>query len=275
MKLREDAWTQVDGDVSCFSYGGVFARLCGDDIELLALENVEDHIGRNEAREVEFPFWTSEGYYDPDDLKWSDDAESALESTGTDLGKTDWEGMEPIERACRLFMCGYGKEPSGGGFALDVLPDQPVIGWGNDPSDIRLDALLVDDEFNLDILHKVEMFRCIHLRDHKPLTDPYIVRGRHSGAEWTREVIQEAYDEVPKDHEEEVYTDWRHNPYRVDLHNGDILIVEPFHTFHSYDNSPSALYEAADILSDMINTGSTWEDLDDEIVALLKDAPTE
>lgn len=275
MKLREDAWTQVDGDMNPFSHGGVFARLCGEDIELLAIENVEDLVGRNEAQEVGYPFWTSEGYYDPSDLKWSDDAESTLRSSGEeDIGEAGWDSKDPVERACRLFMYGCGKEPSGGGFSCDILHDQPFIGWGDDLRDIRLDALEIDDEFNLEIPHKVEVFRCAHMRDNKPVADSFIVGGRHRGTEWSHDLVLEAH-EGRGGCEENYLAGWRHNPYRVMLPDGSLLTVEIFHTFHSHEHSSSALYEAADILCDMINEGTTLEDLDDDILALLKDAPTE
>jgi hypothetical protein len=269
MQLREDAWIQVDGDMDPIKHGGVFAKLDGDTVKLITVENVRELVGRDCA-EVGFPFWKSTGSYDPSDLEWSDDAKGAMKFVGEYPSSRSWEEKGPVERTCLLFQYGVGKNASaGGGFILDILPNEPVLGFDDD--DIRLDALAEDDEFLLDILHKAEVFRCVATRDGEQISDS-LVHGRQAAAEWTKDAVLKAHE----NHDgftEDYLTDWRQNPYRVTLPDGDVLAVEPYHLFHATEYSSTALYEAAEILCEEYGGEVEWSDLDHELVALLKDAP--
>ena len=272
MELRENAWIQVDGDVNSVDHGGVCAQPDGEDLELFSIENVEENVGNNDARDVGYPFWKSTGTYSPDDLEWSDAAKGALGAAGQE--DLDWMSLPAIERACRLSQYGFNKAAgAGGGFAFDILPQEPVYGFGDD--DIHLEALATDDEFNLDVLHKVEVFLCtrVNRRDWGDSVH-LVVQGRHAAAEWTREAVLDAHGDY--DGFEEDYLDqWRQSPFKVTLPGGDKLTAEPFHTFHSYDHSTSDLYEAAEVLCSEHNTECRQNDLDHEVISLLKDAPRE
>jgi hypothetical protein len=81
-------WEQISGDMSPETYGGIIATADGRSIELIEIQPVREHVGDDEARDVGFPFWTKEAYFDAADLDLSNkDVQSALESIGTAVKK--------------------------------------------------------------------------------------------------------------------------------------------------------------------------------------------
>lgn len=194
MKLRNDAWQQVWGDVNPCKYGGIFAQLDGDAIQLFSLEPVRDLVGDGDAVEVGFTFWKSEGYYDPSDLKFNEDAAGVLRSIGAD--DETWYAKSRVERAVLLFEQRIGREPAlerNGGFTEDIFGDELVL--GQDGEDIRLGCLEEDDEFRQEVLGEFEIFVCLHAAAGcLPDNEPFLVLGRHNAAEWVREQVVETYD---------------------------------------------------------------------------------
>ncbi len=121
MKLTK-FWTQVDGDVSPEKYGGTFARLYDDRIELIKVQPTREYVGDKDASEVGYPFWSREASFWPGDLDpTTDENRKALEYIG--YTATDDEQIDPILMACARLDYGLGEEgPSGWSDAFQAFP---------------------------------------------------------------------------------------------------------------------------------------------------------
>lgn len=127
-------WEQVGGDMSPGAYGAILAKSDGNAIELLEIQPVREHVGDEEAKEIGFPFWSKEAYFDLDDLDpKKDDVQSALNSIGMSF-ETLEDDYTPEQRAMVIAeaLLGWGRGDEGtSGWSKDVVPDQ-VKWWGGD-----------------------------------------------------------------------------------------------------------------------------------------------
>ncbi len=287
-KLNENEWKQVSGDVDPCKHGGIFAKLDGDSIELFGLEPVRGLIGDNEAAEVGFPFWRSEGYYDPSDLQFNAGADlsdtsdrpetavSVMESVGMESPtKKTWDALEPVYRAVMLFEQGYGKEQDRAGFTQDVLGDAPVL--GQDGTSIRIGCFEEEDEFRQEILGLMEVFVCTHasvgcISD----SDPFLSFGRGGVVEWTLEQVDAAFEE-DTENTEEYQAKWRSRPMAVPTAGFYTAQGESFHVFKAGESSffspgYNRAYEAAEALVEAYNEGISiqeridQDDLDEDAI---------
>lgn len=120
-------WKQIGGDQNPGRYGALIARISrgGDDIEIVEIQPVLEHVGDAEARQVGFPFWSNEASYSKEDLrpgsKEMQDAMRSYDVTEEDLpegtGDNYWFALAEI--AMRY---GIGVDPGPSGFAEDVVP---------------------------------------------------------------------------------------------------------------------------------------------------------
>ena len=112
-------WEQIGGDMDPGTYGGTIATADGDHIELIKIQPVREHVGDDEAKDVGFPFWTKEAYFDLADLDpKSKDVQGALNSIGMSLDTLE-EDFTPERRAIVIAeaLLDYGggkKDPPGG-----------------------------------------------------------------------------------------------------------------------------------------------------------------
>ena len=126
-------WKQVDGDINPETYGCTLARIDGTAIELRKIQPVLDCVGERDGKDVGFPFWTREAYFDPDDLEICptgcpeskvmadrcDDCNARVSCIGCD--HDEWRQLAPEHRACAYLDYVYGDEGPAG-FSRDVLP---------------------------------------------------------------------------------------------------------------------------------------------------------
>ena len=126
-------WEQVGGDMSPGAYGAILAKSDGHSIEMLEIQPVREHVGDEEAKDIGFPFWSKEAYFDLNDLDpKSDDVRSALQSIGMELSTLE-EDYTPEQRAMVIAeaLLGWGRGDEGtSGWSKDVVPDQ-VKWWGD------------------------------------------------------------------------------------------------------------------------------------------------
>jgi hypothetical protein len=140
---QPETWRQISGDVNAYDYGCVLGRIVNDYIELWRIENVAEHIGEDETREVGAPFWVSETSYAPDDLldltidgndenaRMAEQITSALSSYG--LSAEEWNEMDLLSRAEILSSTyGYGDSSTAEGAAVLPVPAEQII-WWSDP----------------------------------------------------------------------------------------------------------------------------------------------
>ena len=138
--IYTDRWVQVGGDMDPWGHGGAFARDYGNGgIDVLHIENVESYVGKDEAREVGYPFWYSEQYLEVDEL-CNDAPSDAFISTlsNADWDRGDWRDATPRERLSMLVFARQWIEPSpqGGGWSTDCPRDDlPLIGWAGNVTD--------------------------------------------------------------------------------------------------------------------------------------------
>lgn len=127
LKMPTFAWKQVDGDMNPGTYGGTIAQADGQSIELITIQPTREYVG-NDARDVGFPFWSKEAYFDLSDLNPNDKSvASALKSI--DLSHAQLNEMDPETRALAiaLALVGYGRGDEGhSGWAKDVIGDRRV-----------------------------------------------------------------------------------------------------------------------------------------------------
>jgi len=116
-------WQQIGGDMSPGTYGGTIATADGDHIELITIQPVREHVGDKEAKEVGFPFWTREAWFDVDDLDPKNaDVQSALQFIGMDLDQLEGD-FSPEERAIVIAeaLLDYGRADEGpSGWSGDI-----------------------------------------------------------------------------------------------------------------------------------------------------------
>lgn len=121
-----DRWKQIGGDVIPGAHGGIIARTDGEAIEIREIQPVREFVGDGEAREVGFPFWSREAYFDSSDLSLdSDEVQSALESIGMSDEQLEQEKPEVRALIIAEALLRYGSSEEGpGGWAEDVVPDE-------------------------------------------------------------------------------------------------------------------------------------------------------
>lgn len=152
--IPEMDWTQISGDMDPGQYGAVIARSDGTRaLELVEIQPVREYVGDDEARDVGFPFWSREAYYDLDDLDPNDkDVRSALQSY--DLDDEKLAEMQPPQRALAiaeaLMRYGVKVEEGPGGWSKDVI-HEPVKWWSGAVAGAEYIAD-EDDEFRREIL---------------------------------------------------------------------------------------------------------------------------
>ena len=147
-------WEQIGGDMDPGTYGGIIATGDGDALELIEIQPVREHVGDEEAKDVGFPFWTKEAYFDLADLDpTSKDAKSALNSIGMSL-ETLEEDFTPEARAIVIAeaLLGWGRGDEGpAGWSGDInIPEQ--VKWSSGKiagPEYLADA---DEEFRDDVL---------------------------------------------------------------------------------------------------------------------------
>lgn len=126
-------WEQIGGDMNPGTYGGIIATGDGDALELIEIQPVREHVGDEEAKDVGFPFWTKEAYFNLADLDpTSKDAKSALDSIGMSL-ETLEEDFTPEARAIVIAeaLLGWGRGDEGpAGWSGDInIPEQ--VKWSS------------------------------------------------------------------------------------------------------------------------------------------------
>ncbi len=160
----ETTYTQTGGDRSPADHGGAFTRTNEDgSIEIFEIQPVLPHSSEGEAIEVGFTFWTKEGYFDAEDLEWSDDIESAAKLWG--MTREDFEELPPVGRVEVAFSCGLGSDEGPAGFGSD-LPDymrEAACSWGGK---LGADLDQADEEFR-DMVKEAE--RLAEMRLHRAL----------------------------------------------------------------------------------------------------------
>lgn len=125
----DDTWRQVCGDMDPARYGAVIARLDGDAIEMREIQPTWEYVGKKEAAEVGFPYWSKEGWYDPSDLAIvRKDVASALECCDVE------DASDPLQVALACLQSGYKTDSGPSGWAEDVVPERVVWWAGDEPS---------------------------------------------------------------------------------------------------------------------------------------------
>jgi hypothetical protein len=126
-------WEQIGGDMDPGTYGGIIATGDGNALELIVIQPVREHVGDEEAKDVGFPFWTKEAYFDLANLDpTSKDAKSALDSIGMSL-ETLEEDFTPEARAIVIAeaLLGWGRGDEGpAGWSGDInIPEK--VKWSS------------------------------------------------------------------------------------------------------------------------------------------------
>lgn len=138
-------WQQIGGDVNIGAYGGILARTDGDAIEVVQIQPVTEHVGKGEAQEVGYPFWTLEGWYDLDDLRKISQDRLTMGYMGLDEHIDD---LTPTQRAIALaetaVQAGFNTDEGTSGWADDI--DQGF------PPDILESLREEDEEFRREVL---------------------------------------------------------------------------------------------------------------------------
>ncbi len=145
-------WRQVGGDANPGAYGGIIARTDDNGLELLEIQPVRECVGDSEAKDVGFPFWSREAWYDASDLA------AGLEQAKREFMPEDWERLEndgtlALVIAETLMRYGTGVDEGPAGWAEDVVPG--VVQWyrGAAGAEYLADE---DDEFRREVLGEEE-----------------------------------------------------------------------------------------------------------------------
>jgi hypothetical protein len=126
-------WEQIGGDMDPGAHGGILATGDGDHLELIEIQPVRAHVGDDEAREVGFPFWTKEAYFDLADLDPKrEGVRSALDSIGMSL-ETLEEEYTPERRAIVIAeaLLGYGRGDEGPAGWSDDIGIPETVQWSS------------------------------------------------------------------------------------------------------------------------------------------------
>lgn len=146
-------WKQIGGDVNPGAYGGTIATADGQAIELIKIKPAVDYVGKGEAADVGFPFWTRTGYYALDDLKLSDpEVQSAIEFSGLGehlLDMTPEQRVVAIAEAC--LDAGHRSDEGASGWAKDVIGDR-IVEWMSGTKEGYSYIADEDIEFKRDVL---------------------------------------------------------------------------------------------------------------------------
>lgn len=129
--MKRSEWRQIGGDMNPGKHGGTIARFDGDAVEIREIQPVREFVGDEEAKEVGFPFWTKEGYYDEGDLDPSKkDVQQAMKSYGFDIEDLpkDKESRLLVLAECMLSY-GVGADEGPAGWSEDVVPDR--VHWAS------------------------------------------------------------------------------------------------------------------------------------------------
>jgi hypothetical protein len=121
-------WEQIGGDMDPSTNGGVIATADGHSIKLIEIQPVRASLPDMDAKEVGFPFWTKEAYFDADDLDPSnEDVDSALNSIGMSLETLEAD-FTPTQRAMVIAeaLLGWGRYDEGpAGWSGDIdIPEK-------------------------------------------------------------------------------------------------------------------------------------------------------
>jgi hypothetical protein len=154
VKIPKHGWRQVGGDMNPGTYGGIIAEADGIGINIREIQPVREHVGDGEAREVGFPFWSKEGYYDASDLDTDDkDLQFAMQYVG--LTDETLLEMEPTQRAMALaeaaLQAGHRTDEGPAGWSKDVVPGR-VKWWGSKGPRGASYLADEDDEFRSEVL---------------------------------------------------------------------------------------------------------------------------
>lgn len=148
-----DEWRQIGGDMNPGAHGGTVATANGQTIEIIEIQPVREMVGDDEAKDVGFPFWTKEGYYDADDLSLSNEGvQSAIEFAG--LGE-HLVKMTPEQRAVAIaeacVAAGHRTDEGDSGFSKDILSGRTIL-WASGERAGNEYLADEDDEFRRDVL---------------------------------------------------------------------------------------------------------------------------
>lgn len=148
LTLEKFDWKQISGGINPATYGGMIARCDGLDIEIIEIQPVREYVGNGEAKEVGFPFWTKEAFFDLADLDPNkEEVQSAMQCCGLSLEFL--YSLEPSARSLAIAesLMYYGHCDEGNcGWSEDIVHES-VQWWGsNEPigSEYLADE---DDEF--------------------------------------------------------------------------------------------------------------------------------
>ncbi len=123
-------WKQIGGDMNPGVYGATIAKRDGNAIELIHIQPVADYVGTKEAKDVGFPWWSKEGWFDLDDLQKAFGEVKDF----CDLNDELMESLTPEQRVLAIaescMLSGYHTDEGPCGWAEDVLPDEPIEWWG-------------------------------------------------------------------------------------------------------------------------------------------------
>jgi len=119
-------WKQIGGDANPGAHGGLLARCDGNGLELLEIQPVREYVGDSEAKDVGFPFWTREAWYDASDLA------AGLEQAKREFMPEDWadfenDGTLALAIAETLLRYGTGVDEGNAGWSEDAVPG--VVQW--------------------------------------------------------------------------------------------------------------------------------------------------
>ncbi len=151
-------WKQVGGDMNPGAHGGTIAEADGQAIQLLKIQPVREYVGDGEAKEVGYPFWSKEGYYDLDDLSLTNESvQDAIESAGLGEHLLD---MTPEQRALAIAVAcldwGYRAEEADAGWAEDVISGL-IVEWASGDKAGYEHIADEDDEFRREVLELYEV----------------------------------------------------------------------------------------------------------------------
>ena len=133
--LSEDRWVQVGGDANPLTYGGTFARLEGQAIEIKEIQPVAEYVGTSEAAGIGYPFWIVGSYHDPER---PEDNSDALAFFGLD------HTAEPLAVALARHEYGH-REECAAGWSDTVAAELPGVF-------LQAELSEADEEYRCDIL---------------------------------------------------------------------------------------------------------------------------
>lgn len=145
-------WRQIGGDMDPGAHGGTIATCDGNAIEVIKIQPVRDQVGDDEAKDVGFPFWSKEGYYDLDDLREAVGDRLLVKWVELDKFLPD---LTPEQRAIAIAEAamdyGFKSEESNAGWAKDVIGSR-IVKWMSGTEQGYEYIADEDDEFRREVL---------------------------------------------------------------------------------------------------------------------------